>query len=194
MWKEDIRVLSAVEQSNSVGRSGYTWEAIDQEIQHARSLRGEALAKIIGNVTASVTKSVTRWFERRNAYRELSGMDAYLLRDIGVSRHEVEALAYSGKTDMSFVLVPFAALGKLFGVVAKAVVSWNERRHVYWELSTMDDRMLADIGIARAEIKAIAYYGKVRKPYVHKPVNVDMLRSTEVTGVASNQDIAHQAA
>ncbi len=194
MWKEDIRVLSVVEQSNSVGQSGYTWEGIEQEIQHARSLRGEALAKLFSNIAGYVSKSVMRWNERRIAYRELSSMDDYLLKDIGVSRLDIETVIYSGRNGTPLFLVPFIALGKLTVVVAKAVERWNERRHVYWELSTMDDRILADIGIARSEIEAIAFCGKVRKPYVHKPVSAGTLRSGEVSGVASNQDVAHRAA
>ena len=40
--------------------------------------------------------------------------------------------------------------------VAYAVESWRQRRATYGELTSLDDRLLSDIGIHRADIPAIA--------------------------------------
>lgn len=40
--------------------------------------------------------------------------------------------------------------------VAYAVESWRQRRATYGELTSLDDRLLSDIGIQRADIPAIA--------------------------------------
>lgn len=155
MWKEDIRVLSSVEQSKPVSESGYSWQVIEYEIQHARSLRGEALAKIINNIMG-----------------------------------KIKVIVLNGSFGLRYVFLPFVALARF----PKAVMHWSENRQVYGELSAMDDRILADIGVTRSEIEAIAFYGKVRKPYVHKPINVGTLRRDDVSSVASNQEVAHRAA
>jgi uncharacterized protein YjiS (DUF1127 family) len=40
--------------------------------------------------------------------------------------------------------------------VAYAIEAWRQRRATYGELSALDDRLLADLGIQRADIPAIA--------------------------------------
>lgn len=47
-------------------------------------------------------------------------------------------------------------LGKGLKAVAYAVEGWRQRRTTYGELNALDDRMLADIGIQRADIEAVA--------------------------------------
>lgn len=46
--------------------------------------------------------------------------------------------------------------GRVLKKVAYAVESWRQRRATYGELSSLDDRLLSDIGIQRADIPAIA--------------------------------------
>lgn len=47
-------------------------------------------------------------------------------------------------------------LGKSLKKLAYAVEAWRQRRATYGELSALDDRLLADIGIQRSDISAIA--------------------------------------
>ncbi|MBM3549301.1 MAG: DUF1127 domain-containing protein [Alphaproteobacteria bacterium] len=55
-------------------------------------------------------------------------------------------------------------LGKGLKAVAYAVEGWRQRRATYGELTQLDDRLLADIGIQRADIPAIAEVA------THKPL------------------------
>jgi uncharacterized protein YjiS (DUF1127 family) len=47
-------------------------------------------------------------------------------------------------------------VSRAIGWLARPLVAWWNRTQVYDELMSMDDRMLADIGISRAEIPAVA--------------------------------------
>ncbi len=47
-------------------------------------------------------------------------------------------------------------LGGSLKKVARTVESWRQRRATFGELSALDDRLLADIGVRRADIPAIA--------------------------------------
>src|SRR5262245_44117100 len=45
---------------------------------------------------------------------------------------------------------------KIFSPVINAVREGHERRQIFWELSSLDDRTLADIGITRADIPRVS--------------------------------------
>ena len=47
-------------------------------------------------------------------------------------------------------------IGRGLKKVAYAVESWRQRRATYGELTSLDDRLLSDIGIQRGDIPAIA--------------------------------------
>jgi uncharacterized protein YjiS (DUF1127 family) len=51
-------------------------------------------------------------------------------------------------------------VGQFFAKVLRPVISavreGHERRQIFWELSSLDDRTLADIGITRADIPRVA--------------------------------------
>jgi uncharacterized protein YjiS (DUF1127 family) len=112
-----------------------------------------------------VTTSVRHVLERNAIARELSALTDRELADIGLYRGDIPAVATQSVT------VPtgpnlFAAFGGMLRdlVVAPAVL-WNKRRTAYAALNALDNRMLADIGVARAEIadvvkgmhKAVSY-------------------------------------
>jgi uncharacterized protein YjiS (DUF1127 family) len=48
------------------------------------------------------------------------------------------------------------AIAKVVGPVISAIREGHERRQIFWELSSLDDRTLGDIGITRADIPRVA--------------------------------------
>lgn len=95
-----------------------------------------------------------RAYQRRQLENELYGLDDRSLNDIGVSRGAIPALARDA--------LPVGEDGNLFAEFSRLVVNgllrpmidWNRRRKARAILSALDDRMLADIGLARYEIDA----------------------------------------
>ena len=69
-------------------------------------------------------------------------------------------------------------LGNVLHGVAASVASWRQRQRAYAELSALDDRSLADIGITRSEI-----------PYVLSHAAEDRGE----TGVPANSNFQHAA-
>ena len=47
--------------------------------------------------------------------------------------------------------------------VVRAIRRWQERERVREQLAAMDDRQLADIGLSRGDIEAVAE-GKISRP------------------------------
>ncbi|MSP49199.1 MAG: DUF1127 domain-containing protein [Alphaproteobacteria bacterium] len=74
-----------------------------------------------------------------------------MVREVRQERAEILGGAI-GKTIANAALKLGYGLKKL----AHAVESWRQRRATYGELSQLDDRLLADIGIQRADIQVIA--------------------------------------
>jgi uncharacterized protein YjiS (DUF1127 family) len=99
-----------------------------------------------------VITSVRHVLERNAIARELAALNDRELADIGLNRGDIPAVAAQSVT------VPagpnlFAAFGwMLHDLVIAPVVVWNKRRVAYAALNALDNRMLADIGVARAEI------------------------------------------
>jgi uncharacterized protein YjiS (DUF1127 family) len=48
------------------------------------------------------------------------------------------------------------AIAKVLRPVISAIREGHERRQIFWELSSLDDRTLGDIGITRADIPRVA--------------------------------------
>ena len=51
--------------------------------------------------------------------------------------------------------------------ILKAVREWRNRSRANYELSTMSDRQLADIGISRGDIDAVVH-GRLVRPSRHE--------------------------
>jgi uncharacterized protein YjiS (DUF1127 family) len=49
-----------------------------------------------------------------------------------------------------------SAIAKVLRPVISAIREGHERRQIYWELSSLDDRTLGDIGITRSDIPRVA--------------------------------------
>jgi len=98
---------------------------------------------------AVLVNSVRRHFKRAAIERELARLDNRMLGDLGLSRSEIgyvaqQAVAVPGEGTL------FQEFSRLvFNVIVRPTVEWSRRREIYDQLMSMDDRMLADIGMTR---------------------------------------------
>jgi uncharacterized protein YjiS (DUF1127 family) len=97
----------------------------------------------------TLTEILLRPFRRAQIARELRMLDERMLRDIGVSKSDIDEVATQSAGGGEWVLVGLAKL------IARGLVAWSSRRDAYRRLMALDDRMLADIGLSRAEIPAV---------------------------------------
>lgn len=106
----------------------------------------------LGVFAKHVVNSVRRTLERTAIARQLTALNDRELADIGLTRADIPAVA-----DRSVTVPagpgPVAAFGEmLHDLLVAPVALWNKRRVAYSALNALDDRMLADIGVSRAEI------------------------------------------
>jgi uncharacterized protein YjiS (DUF1127 family) len=85
------------------------------------------------------------------------------------------------------------ALGRVIGTLAQRFQAWRERRATYNELMRLDDRMLADIGLHRGEVRDAATIGELPsrgEPVVAYPTPAEV----PFIGFAANRNRASKAA
>ncbi len=70
---------------------------------------------------------------------------------------------YRSPSDLPSFATLFARAGRTLAGVVRGVAAWQERRRLVNRLSSLDDRLLADIGIERADIPAVARGEVVRE-------------------------------
>nr|WP_298681982.1 DUF1127 domain-containing protein [uncultured Dongia sp.] len=101
----------------------------------------------------ALTDTARRVYARTQLENELYGLDDRSLNDIGVSRGSIPALAREALPASEDGL--FAEFSRMIvNGVLRPVIDWNRRRKARATLSALDDRLLADIGLARYEIDA----------------------------------------
>jgi uncharacterized protein YjiS (DUF1127 family) len=100
----------------------------------------------LADLGAALVESLRRPWRRAQLAFELGRLDDRMLADIGMKRFEVESVADKASRDA----VP--SFGELVGQYLSAA---SKRRELRRELNALDDRMLADIGISRADIPAV---------------------------------------
>lgn len=99
-----------------------------------------------------VINSVRHTLERTSIARELTALTDRELADIGLSRGDLPAVAWRSVTAPKAPRLTVAFGEMVHDLVIAPVALWNKRRAAYSALNALDDRMLADIGVARAEI------------------------------------------
>jgi len=104
------------------------------------------VSRLAGN--PALIDILLRPFRRARIARELRVLDARMLRDIGLTRSDIDRVAALSVGGDEWVVV---ALAKHF---TRKLAAWLARRDAYRRLMALDDRMLADIGLTRSEIPA----------------------------------------
>lgn len=130
--------------NQNVTSTGAQTPAVTREIGFAAFARfGKAL-----------TNTARRIYARTQLENELYGLDDRSLNDIGVGRGSIPALAREAVPagEDSDLFAEFSRL--VVNGVMRPVIDWNRRRKARATLSALDDRLLADIGLARYEIDA----------------------------------------
>jgi len=145
------------------GQTAERWDprSVDvvNAVQKARTLRAEFIADHLRRAVTGLTRwsglaALAATLRRRwHCHRTLSALaqlDDRLLRDIGVIRADIEATAAACSSGH----------GASGNTVWVGLADWARRevhrRRTVSELSAMSDAMLADIGVARADIPALA--------------------------------------
>jgi uncharacterized protein YjiS (DUF1127 family) len=100
----------------------------------------------LADLGAALVESLRRPWRRAQLAFELDRLDDRMLADIGMKRFEVETVADKASRNT----VPSVA-----ELIGQYLSTAGKRRMLRRELNALDDRMLADIGISRADIPAV---------------------------------------
>jgi uncharacterized protein YjiS (DUF1127 family) len=99
-----------------------------------------------------VVNSVRHTLERTLIARELAALSDRELADIGLTRGNIAVVAEQSVTAPKAPSLVTAFGEMVHDLLVAPVALWNKRRVAYSALNALDNRMLADIGVARAEI------------------------------------------
>lgn len=138
--------------------------AFNNNVMAAEALMPAAIAHRLVNTNPareSLLDILLRPFRRAGVARELRELDARMLSDIGLSRSDIDRVAgesVGGKGEWIVL--------SLVRLAASKVVDWANKRATYRSLSSLDDRMLRDIGLNRGDIPALvdALRGPMGRP------------------------------
>lgn len=109
----------------------------------------------LGVFADRLVNSVRRILEQAAIARELSALDDRELSDIGLGRGDIMAVAQASVMKTGELSLAAAFGEMLHDLLVAPVALWNKRRAAFGALNALDDRMLSDIGVARAEIGTV---------------------------------------
>ncbi|MEE8392706.1 MAG: DUF1127 domain-containing protein [Rhodospirillales bacterium] len=121
----------------------------------------------------------------------MTTIDEYRYRKSGLGELETWQLMAEARMLQSEELARLLGLATRFvagfirSYIWEPAARWHRRRSLYYELSGMDDHMLADIGIQRHEIKKLlanSYTTRLKTAAEPLDGNVVYLRDGETTG------------
>lgn len=132
----------------------------NEKVELNRANMPEASTRATGFAALGVfanrsVNSVRRTLERAAVARELSALDDRELSDIGLGRGDIGAVAEASVAQTGEPSLAAAFGEMLHDLLVAPVVLWNKRRAAFGALNALDDRMLSDIGMARAEIGGV---------------------------------------
>src|SRR5690349_8706279 len=131
-----------------------------------------------------VINSVRATLERTSVARQLSALTERELADIGLTRADIPAVVNTSAAPAGSILAAFGVL--VHDLVIAPAVLWNRRRVAYSALNALDNRMLADIGVARAEISDVV-------KGLHKAVSYPAIALDVVAPIATWNRARHTA-
>jgi uncharacterized protein YjiS (DUF1127 family) len=102
-----------------------------------------------------VVNIVRRHVEFAVIARELAALNERELADIGIARGDIPGVAAKSVTVPAETGLLTAFGEMLHDLLIAPVALWNKRRVAYAALNGLDNRMLADIGLSRAEISDV---------------------------------------
>ncbi|MBX6323320.1 MAG: DUF1127 domain-containing protein [Rhodospirillaceae bacterium] len=102
----------------------------------------------------AVVADLGRARRRAAVARELRELDARTLSDIGVDPWRIDEVA---RRVVAEERAGQPTTGAVLRQLLRRPLAWLERRRAYNELMALDDRLLRDIGINRADIHRIVY-------------------------------------
>ncbi|MFT6557509.1 DUF1127 domain-containing protein [Sneathiella sp.] len=130
---------------------------VDTLIAKAHRQRSEHLRIMISAVSEKLGTAIRTRRENSKAASILRGMSNRELRDIGITRAEIDQVIYGEQVSNG------GLLKKVSGVVASLAsryAQWRDHRNGFAQLMAMDARQLSDIGLTRGDVAA-AVSGKV---------------------------------
>ena len=122
---------------------------INENEKVALSVTRETGFAALNRFGAVLVNSVRRHFKRAAIERELARLDNRMLGDLGLTRSEIGFVAQQAVTvpGEGTLFQEFSRL--VFNLIVRPAAEWSRRREIYDQLMSMDDRMLADIGMTR---------------------------------------------
>lgn len=113
----------------------------------SRAARDQYVASAIGGAIKALATMVLDWHQKRVSRKALAGLDARLLRDIGLDSADVQRAIYGAGPGRLTNAVK--AVGGYFG-------KWNQARLTRSALLSLNDAMLSDIGMTRYDVDMLA--------------------------------------
>ncbi len=150
----------------------------NEKVELSRANMPEASARATGFAALAVfakrsVNSVRRTLERAAIARELSALDDRELSDIGLGRGDIGAVAEASVTPTGEPSLGAAFGEMLHDLLVAPVVLWNKRRAAFSALNALDNRMLSDIGVTRAEIGSVVK--GLHKSVAYPAVSLDVV-------------------